>query len=114
LGDVVSARRDGARVLAVLEQALVDLRGRASDDHTALREVRAAWRARKAREAQAWVDSDNEAWPFSFVSLCHVLGLDPTAVREALAGRRGPFVGLIFLPGLSTRVAFLIKYLLRP
>jgi hypothetical protein len=43
--------------------------------------------ARKVVEARAWI-ADDGRWPFSFVSLCGVLGLDPDGVRRALAGRR--------------------------
>lgn len=35
-------------------------------------------------EAERWVMSTDWDWPFSFVNLCGVFGLDPGAVREAL------------------------------
>jgi len=48
----------------------------------------AAWRARMAAEARAWIDADEPGVPYSFVSLCEFLGFDAAGVRRALAGRR--------------------------
>jgi hypothetical protein len=39
---------------------------------------------RLAREAEAWFSSDATNWPFAFVNICTVLGLDPTYVRQGL------------------------------
>ena len=36
---------------------------------------------RVAREAEEWFFSDDSHWPFSFVSVCAVLGLEPESVR---------------------------------
>jgi len=36
-------------------------------------------------EAQHWVESDEARWPFAFVNVCAVLGLDPSCVRKAIA-----------------------------
>jgi hypothetical protein len=41
-----------------------------------------------APEADAWVQADDRAWPYSFVNLCDALGLDRTAVRGALRRQR--------------------------
>lgn len=41
-----------------------------------------------APEAEAWVQADDRAWPYSFVNLCDALGLDRTAVRVALRRQR--------------------------
>jgi hypothetical protein len=38
--------------------------------------------------AREWIDADEPGVPYSFASLCSVLGLDPDGVRRALAGRR--------------------------
>jgi hypothetical protein len=35
-------------------------------------------------EAQEWLFSDNSDWLFSFVSICAVLGLDPSYIRRGL------------------------------
>jgi len=39
---------------------------------------------RLAREAEEWLFSDDPHWPFSFVNICAVLGLDPGYVRLGL------------------------------
>jgi hypothetical protein len=42
-------------------------------------------RARRlAEEAEAWFLSDNDRWPFSFLSICAVLGLEPAYIRRGL------------------------------
>lgn len=35
-------------------------------------------------KAYEWIWEDRSDWPFAFVNVCEVLGLDPTAVRERL------------------------------
>jgi hypothetical protein len=37
-------------------------------------------------DAAQWVGSDDRSWPFSFLNICDVLGLDPAYVREGLRG----------------------------
>lgn len=39
---------------------------------------------RLAREAEEWFFSNDHHWPFSFVNICAVLGLDPEYVRLGL------------------------------
>ena len=39
---------------------------------------------RLAREAEAWFFANDEHWPFAFVNICAVLGLDPEYVRRGL------------------------------
>jgi len=39
---------------------------------------------RLAREAERWFFSDDTDWPFAFVNICSVLGLDPGYVRRGL------------------------------
>ena len=64
-------------MLAVLGAALLDLR-RSADARTP--------RARRlADEVDAWFTADDEGWPCSFLSICHALGLDASAVRTRLA-----------------------------
>lgn len=36
------------------------------------------------REAEAWIWEEEREWPFSFASICEVLGLDPYYVRQGL------------------------------
>jgi len=39
---------------------------------------------RLAREAKEWLFCDDVCWPFSFVSICAVLGLDPEYIWRGL------------------------------
>jgi hypothetical protein len=39
---------------------------------------------RLAQEAEAWFLKDDDRWPFSFVSICAVLGLEPSYIRRGL------------------------------
>ncbi len=39
---------------------------------------------RRAREAEDWFFSDDSRWLFSFVSVCHALGLEPKYIRKKL------------------------------
>lgn len=39
---------------------------------------------RLANEAEEWIFSDEESWPFSFVNICAVLGLEPGYIRLKL------------------------------
>ena len=41
-------------------------------------------RQRLFQEAKAWLLADESAWPYSFESICAVIELDATAVRERL------------------------------
>ncbi|GEM_PF-4845026 len=43
------------------------------------------WIEKRANEDLAWVLSDNETWPLSYVPVCEALGLDPDALRIRLA-----------------------------
>jgi hypothetical protein len=38
----------------------------------------------EAQEAKAWFWSDEACWPFSFITVCTVLGLEPEAIRRQL------------------------------
>lgn len=35
-------------------------------------------------EARMWIDSGGREWPFSFLNICEVLGLDPSYIRRGL------------------------------
>ena len=61
---------------AVLEDALACFQKRfVTEGHGA---------QRVAREAEAWFLSKDSHWPFAFVSVCAVLGLEPEAIRQRL------------------------------
>jgi hypothetical protein len=64
-------------MLAVLEDGIA----------TFQRTVRATTRAarREFDEVRAWLASDDTAWPYAFLNICHVLGFDPDYLRSGLA-----------------------------
>jgi hypothetical protein len=43
---------------------------------------------RLAREAHEWLFAEDDHWPFSFVNICTVLGLDPEYLRRGLRSWR--------------------------
>ena len=63
-------------MLAVIEEAVSDYQRHVIASGTAGK--------RLFREAHAWIMFDDTAWSFSFVNLCHALGLDPDALRAGL------------------------------
>jgi hypothetical protein len=70
-------------MLAILAHALNDLRADGRDDRRA---------RRLAIDANEWFASGDDAWPFSFLAICEMLGLDPSYFRSALRRfRRGGF-----------------------
>jgi hypothetical protein len=77
-----NARQDASMLpekrllLAVLEEAVGDFQ----------RDVVATAREPKRRfeEAEAWIASDESAWPCSFVAICHALGLEVGWIRHGL------------------------------
>jgi hypothetical protein len=44
-------------------------------------------RARMARDAQNWMRSRDQRWPFSFVNICETLEIPPDRLRAAVLGR---------------------------
>jgi hypothetical protein len=39
---------------------------------------------RELREVRNWIGSDDATWPFSFLNVCHGLGIEPTSLRRGL------------------------------
>jgi hypothetical protein len=39
---------------------------------------------RLGREAEEWLFSEDQQWPFSFINICAVLGLDAACIRQGL------------------------------
>ena len=77
----------GQRELAagVLKQAAQDLRRFHNATSAAAREL--------YLDAYSWVTSNDYAWPFSFLNVCHSLNLAPDVVRlELLADASAGFV----------------------
>lgn len=73
---VDSSRGEIALMRAVLEDAIECFQKQA------LKSGRRAQRL--AREAEEWLFKDDQLWPFSFLNVCHVLGLDPAYIRRGL------------------------------
>jgi hypothetical protein len=69
-------------MLAVLENALLPLLRNPARRHGQMVERRPL-----TAEVKAWIASEAREWPFSFVNICDVLGLDEGALRTALLGR---------------------------
>lgn len=77
---------EAALMRAVLEDALLCLQGHF---------IATGHRGRRlAQEAEAWFLSEDVHWPFAFISICEVLGLEPVAVREALLRDRSSWRSL--------------------
>jgi hypothetical protein len=74
----LASRRPEAELMrAVLEDALLCFQ------RGLIRQGRRVQRL--AREAEEWLFSEDPRWPFSFVSICAVLGLEPEYIRRGLA-----------------------------
>jgi hypothetical protein len=59
---------------AVLAGALLEVRGRHADVHYRCRVI----------EDLTWIASDDTEWPYSFVPLCELFGLEPEYVRDVV------------------------------
>jgi hypothetical protein len=66
-------------LIAILTDAVVRYRR--------YRTIRGPLRGRFA-EAERWIFSDDRRWVFSFVNVCEALGIEPRAVRRAVAAGR--------------------------
>lgn len=67
-------------MVAVLEEAIASLLAGVGDVSPERRAI--------AREAERWFASDEAAGPFAFTSICDVLGIEPSRVREVVAAWR--------------------------
>ncbi|MCK6555837.1 hypothetical protein L6Q96_14870 [Candidatus Binatia bacterium] len=72
----VQAHGERHLMLAVLEDGINCFR----DNLLATRESE----RRIFREAEEWIMGEEQVGPFSFLEICHVLGLDPDYLREGL------------------------------
>jgi len=73
---VCTLRGEAALMYAVLEDAVRCFREQFIS--------RGQQARRLGREAEEWLFSEDQHWPFSFVNICAVLGLDVTYVRQGL------------------------------
>lgn len=72
----VSLQPEKRLMLAVLEEAVATFQRHAAAN-TRLGN-------RLFADVEAWIDSDDGGWPFSFLNICHALGLEPAYVRSGL------------------------------
>jgi len=71
-----SGRPEAALMYAVLEDAVNCVRyGLGATNRR---------KQRLAQEAKEWLLSDDSEWPFSFLKICMVLGLEPQYIRRGL------------------------------
>ena len=72
-----AARQPEKRLmLAVLEDGIATFQRTVSATTGAAR--------REFDEVRTWLASDDTAWPYAFVNVCHVLGFDPDYLRAGL------------------------------
>ncbi len=64
---------------AVLSSALIEIRDHGANPR----------RRRQVAKTLAWIAADDSAWPYSFVRLCRVFGLQPDWVREIVSSWEG-------------------------
>lgn len=73
-------------IQAVLREAIETSQGkRLSENGYTPKQMRESRGARLMREAQEWIESDDDSWLFSFCQCCHHLGIDPKWLRRKLA-----------------------------
>src|SRR6185369_6772699 len=73
---IYQGRPEAALMHAVLEDAVNCVRyGLRSTDRR---------KQRLAQEAEEWLFSDEAEWPFSFLNICTVLGLEPQYIRRGV------------------------------
>jgi hypothetical protein len=72
-------------LMAVLELAVMDVRGEAgSDDSGGSVRWRNVRRMTRRKAAERWMTLSQPRWPGSFIAICQVLRLDAGAVRRAV------------------------------
>ena len=78
--DYTSAKVQKDLAAGILKQATQDLRRFRNPTSGVEREL--------YFDAYHWFTSNDYTWPFSFLNVCQLLGLDPEAVREEQLGER--------------------------
>ena len=82
-------RLDGPQrrlMVAVLQTAIDDCQGTESARALGLPAKKGS---RAAREAIAFFESPDRTWPYSFVNICEMIGLDAGALRRTMSQRLG-------------------------
>ena len=80
-------RLDGPQrrlMIAVLQTAIDDCQGTSTARALGLPITTSS---RAAREAIAFFESPDRAWPYSFVNICEAIGLDADALRRTISQR---------------------------
>ena len=97
-----------ALMLAVLDDAIRCIARRRRDGELQRRSL--------AAQAEAWMRRDSWEWPFSFVNICSVLGLDADAVRSRLliGARRARHAGSTGIRRRATRARPMPKRTIAP
>jgi len=75
-----AARPEKRLMLAVLDEAVHTFRTHMGAHRPGKRRVLA--------QVQAWFESEDNAWPFSFLNICESLDLDAGRIRQALSNYR--------------------------
>jgi hypothetical protein len=83
-----------ALMLAVLEDGI-----RCFQEH--LRNPRSNPRL-LSRQAEQWMNAVDYEWPFSFVNICETLGINPSALRDALMSWKRQRVAVAGMSGTPT------------
>lgn len=72
----VSAQPEKRLMLAVLEDAFGTLQRHAA--------ARTGAGQQHFADVEAWIAADDAQWPFSFLNICHAVGLEPAYLRAGL------------------------------
>ena len=84
-GDIMALAADGAANHARWRCPELSLAEAVLEDAVyCLRRVSCGVTHQQCREAFEWFESDRRDWPFAFISVCDVLGMDAAAVRTRL------------------------------
>jgi len=83
-----------ALMLAVLEDGI-----RCFQEH--LRNPRSNPRL-LSRQAEQWINAVDYEWPFSFVNICETLGINPSALRDALMTWKRKLLATVGADGAPT------------
>jgi len=71
-----SDRGEKRPMLAVLEEAVASFQRHAGD--------KTRHGQRVFREAEEWIESTDDSWPFAFENICHALDIEPEFLRRGL------------------------------
>jgi hypothetical protein len=73
---------DARRAVTPERRLLIAILTDAIDCYQRNLDARTTRKRRMCREAEEWMQSDDQAWVFSFRNICDALGVDVAAMRE--------------------------------